>query len=585
MTAQYMHKKYLPAMGAVGGLVCIQLLMGGAPETGRLFVWLPLLVLSWLAGRSFWQRDDRRLKTLFGTLGALFVLACALNARLEAMGWTGWDGLALCVGAGVCLGASVGEGFIRAYHGLEKLKKPILLSSHKAFWLSLGVMLLCWLPVLLAFFPGITGYDIDGQAYQIYSGNYSTHHPLLHTLFLELFMELGKWLLDDYSIGYGFYTIVQYVLMATSIAYAMRWLSRIRCPRVLWIGTLIFFALSPQHMVMASTGTKDVLFSAVMLVLTVELLRFLTEPERDRKMSVWVLNILLTAAACMLRNNTVYGLVLLLMLCVLFWRRQLGMRVLAVLAAGVIAGTTGAAGLKAATGAWNGSIREMLCVPCQQLARIHELYGLNVPVGYEVREVLPYVDDYTPERADAVKRASEVDTPDRLWRFVKLWVREAFHYPIEYIDAFLLNTKAYWAVDDVSFATTYDSDPADPRGCMILWHNPATGIEMQNLWPAVKEICHQLFAANGYQRFPILWTLLHPAFYTWFLCFVLACAAHRRHKSALLTGGVLALYLLTLFLGPCALIRYSYYLMMAMPVLLCAHAANSAKEENGYVRT
>jgi hypothetical protein len=181
---------------------------------------------------------------------------------------------------------------------------------------------------------------------------------------------------------------------------------------------------------------------------------------------------------------------------------------------------------------------------------------------------MPYVDDYTPERADAVKRAAEVDTPERLWRFLKLWVREACHYPIEYIDAFLYNTKAYWAMDDVSFATTYDSPPDIKRGCMVLWHNPATQLEMQDLWPAVKQVCDVLFSQNGYQRFPVLWQLIHPAFYTWLLCFVLAGAAYRRIKSVLLAGGVMAVYLLTLFLGPCALIRYSYYLMLTVPVLM-----------------
>jgi len=574
----HLFKSVLPAAGAIGGIICTQLLLGSSTETGRQFVWLPVLVLAWTAGHSFWKRSEKRLKGIFGALGVLFALSCALNARLEAMNWTGWDGLLLCTGAGLGFGPCIGEGLIRACHGLEKLKKPVFLSPRKAFWISFGIMLLCWLPVLLAFFPGITGYDIDNQAYQIYTGNYNTHHPLLHTLFLELFMRLGKWLVDDYSAGYGLHTIAQYLLMAASMAYAMRWLCVIRCSRVLWTGILLFFALSPQHMIMASTGAKDVLFAAVLLLLTIELIRFLTEKDRDKKAGAWVINILLTAAACMLRNNAIYGLVLLLMLCAAFWRRKLGMRVLAVLLAGMIAGMAGAAGLKAVTNAEKGSIREMLCVPCQQLARLHALYGLEHPVGYEVREVLPYVDDYTPERADAVKRASEVDTPDRLWRFIKLWVREAFHYPIEYIDAFLLNTKAYWAVDDTSFATTYDSDPSDPRGCMFLWNNPAAQIEMKNLWPQVKEICYKLFAANGYQHFPVLWTLLHPAFYTWILCFVLACAMYRRSKALLLTGGIVASYLLTLFLGPCALIRYSYCIMLSAPVLLSAVFA-SVREE------
>lgn len=575
-----MFHRIASAACAAVGLLALHVLAGSTADTGRRAVWLLLLLLLWAAGRSFFARNDRRLRGIFGTLGAAFVAAFALNLRLETAGCTGWDGLFLSALASFCLSPAAGEGFIRLYEWLSAPKKPMGMSSAKAFWIAFGVLMFCWLPVLIAFFPGITGYDIDGQAAQIYSGHYSTHHPLLHTLFLQLFMELGKWLMNDYSIGYGLYTIAQYVLLAASMAYALGWLSRIRCARVLWIGTLVFFALSPQHMIMASTGTKDVLFAAVMLVLAVELIRFMTENGRMQKIQAWFGCVFLTAAACMLRNNMAYGLALLIPLCVLVWRRQLGVRVLAVLLAGMVAGMAGAAGLKAVTGASEGSIREMLCVPCQQLARVHDLYGLDHPVGYEAREVMPYVDDYTPERADAVKRAAEVDAPERLWRFLKLWVREAFHYPIEYIDAFLYNTKAYWAMDDVSFATTYDSPPDIKRGCMVLWHNPATQLEMQDLWPAVKQVCDVLFSQNGYQRFPVLWQLIHPAFYTWLLCFVLAGAAYRRIKSVLLAGGVMAVYLLTLFLGPCALIRYSYYLMLAVPVMFGAlFSMNLYKEE------
>ncbi len=565
---------------AIGGIICTLLLLGGSRDVGRQFVWMPVLALAWAAGCAFLRRDDKREKVIFGVLGMLFAVSCALNARLDAMDRTGWDGLLLSLGMGVGFGPCLGEGLIRLRRGLDQLKKPVRLTPGKAFWLSFGLMLLCWLPVLLAFYPGITGYDIDGQAYQIYSGNYSTHHPLLHTLFVEVFMELGKKLAGSYSVGYGWHTAAQYVFVAASVAWAMRWLSMIGCSRVLWMAALLFFALSPQHMLMVSTGTKDVLFAAVMLLLTIEVVRFLTEKGRERKPGAWLICILLTAAACMLRNNTVYGLAVLLLLCVVFWRKKTGMRVLAVLLAGVIAGTAGAAGLKAATDAEKGSIREMLCVPCQQLARVYHLYGLDHPVGYEVREVLPFADDYMPERADAVKRQAVVDTTDRLIRFVKLWVREAFHYPIEYIDAFLLNTKAYWAVDDVSFAATYDEPPEIKRGSMVLWHNPATQIEMQDLWPSVKRLCEHLFSENGYQRFPVLWTLLHPALYTWMLCFVLACAAYKRSKAALLSGGVLASYLLTLLLGPCALIRYSYYLMLSLPVLMgWVFRLTNAKEE------
>ena len=241
---------------------------------------------------------------------------------------------------------------------------------------------------------------------------------------------------------------------------------------------------------------------------------------------------------------------------------------LALLTAGAVAALGCMSALQAATGAKDGSIREMLCVPCQQLARIYYKHGLNVPAGYEVKEVLPEADRYAPERADFTKHGSRVTTPDRLVRFVKLWVREAFSFPIEYIDAFLLNTKGFWDLADTSFATTYDEIPGRPTGCMTINHNENTEIELMSAWPAFRQLCMRLFTHNEYMRFPVLWQLLHPALYTWLMIFAAAWILWQKKYETLPALGLLAAYLATLLLGPCALIRYSYYLMLAVPVLI-----------------
>ena len=552
---------WLCAAQSLAGVGC----MSALAQTGHSALWALLLVLIWTGTLRFWREDDRRAKLGFGLLGAAFALCCALGVRLDAAGETGFAALGACVLAAVCLAPAAGEGFLWIVRGLGRLRTPLRLKGKTAFCLAFAVLILCWTPVLIAFFPGIDGYDIDGQHYQILSGNYSTHHPLLHTLYLQMFFRLGEWLFGSVSMGFGLSTIAQALLLAAAIAYAMWYLRH--CPRGLWIGLLGFFALSPQHAVMAASAIKDIPFAAVMVVLTVEMLRFLTEPEREKKPLVWICDAALVCLACLLRNNAVYALALVVLLGAVIWRRKLGLRVLAVLAAGVIAGLGCAAGLKAATGAADGSIREMLCVPCQQLARVYDLYGLERPVGYEVLEVLPYADDYTPERADAVKRQAKVVGEGRLTRFAKLWARELLHYPAEYIDAFLLLTKGYWWVDDLSYTTTYNSPGAD-RGCMILWHNEATQLTMENLWPGVKALCERLFAQNEYQRFPVLWQLMQPAVYSWLLALALVWAWWTKIREVLLAGGACLCYLLTLLLGPCVLIRYQYMLMLCAPVLL-----------------
>ena len=48
--------------------------------------------------------------------------------------------------------------------------------------------------------------------------------------------------------GYGLHTLMQALLLACSIAYAMAWLSSIGCPRGLWVAFLVFFARTLRSM-------------------------------------------------------------------------------------------------------------------------------------------------------------------------------------------------------------------------------------------------------------------------------------------------------------------------------------------------
>ncbi len=560
---------WLSALCACLSLAAAAWLTGFDREVGRQAVWLAALPALWAGGYRFFRETDRRMQTCFGLLGALFMLALALGARLSANGDTGWNGLAAALLFALCSGPAAAEGFVLLYKGFMRLSARMALGAKKAFWLAFGVILLCWLPVIIAYFPGITGYDMDFQMAQLREGAYSSHHPLLHTLFIGLFWKLGA-LLGNESAGYGAHTVVQAVLLAASIAYALRWLNALGCHKGFWYALLAYFALSPQHAILAMSGTKDVLFAAAMLVCVVELCRLLGEPERRARKGVLAWDAAVIALTGLLRNNAVYSLALLLLVSAIFFRRRLGRRVLCVMLAGMLAAVGGAAVLEKATRASSVSVREMLSIPCQQLARVYDKHGLDVPVGYEIREILPDAENYAPDRADFTKRSAKVTTPDRLMRFLKLWAREALHYPIEYIDAFLYNTRGYWDMQDVSFATTYDEVPGSPVGCLVLGHNPVTGIRRWHALPEVEALCRELFTLNGYQRFPVLWMLMHPALYTWMLGFVLAWAVWQRRREVLLPACVLLAYLLTLLIGPCALIRYQYDLMLSAPILLGA---------------
>lgn len=514
-------------------------------------------------------------RVCFWPLGFLFVLATALGIRLDVCDRTGWDGLLLCFGAALVLGPLLGEGFWWLARLLCRERKPVTLSRRRAFWLSLITLLLCWLPVVLAFYPGINGYDVHNQARQIHSGEYTTNHPLLHTLLMGGLMQL----FGD-TEGYGLYTLLQTALLALSMAYAMGCLAGMKTPRWLWILLQIFFCIAPQHGVMAASGTKDVLFAAALLTLVMELLRLHREPERQTKPLVWLWLLLITVLVGLLRKVAVYGVALLALALLIFGRRRLGHKLpVCMLCAALLAFGVNA-GMKAAVNAQSpGLTGEEACIPCQQLGRVVTLCDIDPAEREWILQRVPQAENYVPHLADPAKQYVRfLYQPRNILSFIKLWGMEGLRHPIEYIDAFLLTSRGYWDVGDESFTTIYDYQPNEAKGVLMLRHVQDTGIEERSLLPGLKALWKRLFADNEYKRIPLVGLLLHPAVFTWLMAFLFVCTLWKgQRRLALLFGAILAETILKCF-GPCCLIRYQYDLMLIAPVLLGALPA-LAKEE------
>lgn len=551
-------------MGMAGaGAVLMRLL---APSAGAVWLLAVLVCAGW-ASFAFFSQKDKRLKRCFGILGAAAAAAASLAVRYGACGRTGWDGLAFSLLAALCLAPAAAQGFIWLRQFIRRAQRPPALSPAKTFALAFAVLAVCWSPVIAALLPGVTGYDMQSQIHQITSGEYVNGHPIAHTLLIGLFYRLGGALWQSPSAGVALFTVCQALCLAASLAYALYWLRLRGCPRTVWLTVLLVFALAPQHAVMAASLTKDVLFAAALLMVTVELCRLISEPKRAVRPAVLAADVLLMAAAGLLRRNMILAFVPFAVLLVIrFRRRAWFVRLTAVALSGMVLALGSEAALKKAVDAQDPTIRDTLAIPCQQLARVYHLYGLDHPVGYEIRETLPWAHEYAPERADAAKRGAKVTADGQLMGFIKLWGREAFRYPVEYIDAWLLTNRAYWDPSDTAYAYTYDNEEFGPRGVMTVNHNPYSQLEQYGWLPRVQKLCDEWFTESGCMKIWPVRMIIHPAVWTWLMAFGLAWAVYER-RTAALAWCLPALYLCTLMLGPCALIRYCYCVMLAAPVL------------------
>ena len=447
--------------------------------------------------------------------------------------------------------------------------------SRQAFAFYTVVILLCWLPVFLAYYPAVFAYDAEGQLYQVLAHDYSTHHPLIHTLFLGAFYKLGEKLPGSFSSGMALHSIVQLFLMAVILAYALTFLYREKSSWVMRILLLLFYALFPANSILAVSTTKDVLFSGLVLLYTLKLYQWCCEGGEERKESD-ILFILISALMLLFRNNAVYAWLLCQPFLLYFTGKKGRLKRYAVIAAAtLLAFGVGSMGLKASMSAQRGSPRELLTEPLQQMARTRVMHESEIDdaTRKKLDEYLPaewVFAAYNPYLADPVKNRAVIhDDPAGL---IKTWAELCRQFPLTYVDAFLDNSIGYWYLADKTHAAIYGAGTESGFGYLSTDNRtmPA-GYEIveHSYLPGLRSFMERIISDNEYQKIPLLPVIFSPAFYWWMLCLYMAFFLYRREYRMLIPALFLTAYYLTLLLSPTVLIRYMYPFVVTCPVMLC----------------
>lgn len=535
-------------------------------------------------GISALPKDRRFLKYTFG-LGFLLALSFVLGSMLTNEHRTCRSLVELMqmlailavmtfmssIVTGLCfmLLTALRDGHIKSRFGRKEYDGPFVFAFYTV------VILLCWLPVFLAYYPSVFAYDAEGQLYQVMANDYSTHHPLIHTLFLGAFFRLGEKLPGSYSSGMALHSIVQLFFMALILGYALTVLYRERTSWIMRIVLLLFYALFPVNSILAVSTTKDVLFSGLVLLYIVTLDRWYNgKAEKTKGFGAGF--VLLSALMLLFRNNAVYAW----LVCqpfLLFSARKKGAlkRYAAIAAATLFLFGLGSMGLKTAVSAQSGSPREMLSVPLQQMARTRVMHEAEIDDAMRQRldAYLPseWVSAaYNPYLADPVKNRAVIhDDPAGL---IKTWAQLGMKFPLTYVDAFLDNSIGYWYLADKTHSTIYGVGMESGFGYLSTDNRtmPA-GYEIieHSYLPKLRLFMERLISDNEYQKIPVLSVIFAPAFYWWMLCLYIAFFLYRKEYGMLASAFFLAAYYLTLLLSPTVLIRYMYPFVISSPMMLC----------------
>lgn len=561
-------------------------------------------VVCYLLLDFFGKQKEKRLRVhamLWGLpMAAAYVLGCRMRRDGTALaGLKELPGLVLQVGCLTVLAAACVCIVLRGGAYREALRqcglRRIVLQEGKQYrfwqvWLFHSiVILLCWLPVFLAYYPSVFAYDAEGQLYQVLAHDYSTHHPLLHTLFLGAFFKLGEILPGSYSAGMAVHSVVQMVIMSAVFGYTTAFLYRKGVPAYARNILLFFYALFPTNSILALSTTKDVLFSAFVLLYTLFLYRLVTEQGWGGAKKSWLLYVLCATLLLLFRNNAVYAFILASpCVCIGLYRMRADkpgvfQKYLFSTATVLVLFLLGSVLLKATTDAENGSPREMLSVPLQQMARtrVKAEETLQPEVRQELEKYLPsewVFAAYNPYLADPVKNRAVIhDDPAGL---IKTWIKLGTEHPQIYIDAFLDNSIGYWFIEDKTHAQIYGlgtesgfgylstDNRTMPAGCEIIEHS---------YLPRLRRFMEKIVSDNVYQAMPVVRLIFAPAFYWWMLCMYMAAVLYRRKYNMLLPAAFLVVYYMTLLLSPTVLIRYMYPFVVSVPAICCCISTDIGK--------
>ena len=213
-----------------------------------------------------------------GTLGTLLILACSFPVR-QAYEKVSLRTLSVSMLLGLFFAAALSLGSeLFIYNGLlpgmgsmlRRLAVPmmaapffgglaarLLLIQRSAgktlripFWGFMSILLICWLPLLIAYYPGMLKYDFHTEYAQYQAGQWDNRHPLLYIVLCYGIFSLGDALAQP-ELAVFAVTLLRMTVLAAALAYGCVFVQRRRASGWLLLGMTALYALLPIYSVMA----------------------------------------------------------------------------------------------------------------------------------------------------------------------------------------------------------------------------------------------------------------------------------------------------------------------------------------------
>ncbi|MCM1173950.1 MAG: DUF6020 family protein [Blautia sp.] len=459
--------------------------------------------------------------------------------------------------------------FVRwLYHFMKDFSSRWILKQGGAIngyrWKTSLFLFICWLPYLIAFYPGTALYDAGTMLRQYYGYEALTnHHPYFQIIFLAVFIEAGR-ALGSASFGMFCYVLLQMAAFIMVLSYMADMLRRIGFHTKILRALICLYAFLPVFPVYAVSVGKNINFSIVILLLTVFLFEAALFPDEFvRSRPKMALLPILLVLVCLFRNEgpaiaagffpcfltaakkhwkVFTGIFAGVALFVAFWFR----------------------GILPMAGVAQGSIAESLSVPFLQTARCVAYYGEEMPEEEKAAidrilefDTLP--ERYLPEFSDRVKEKYNENASKEDWEaYLEVYWKQFREHPVTCLDAVLNKCYGYFYPDDPGKTKAYYAVGA------AIPLPVEEGFDLESRFPACVEAMDRFMTA--FRKIPLIGYTTSIGLYFWccflFLFFLIKC---KKTKLLILYIPAVLVFLVCVASPVNAYFRYGLSVVFTVP--------------------
>lgn len=481
---------------------------------------------------------------------------------------------------------------------LEKLKKKNLLvqekeyrfftNNKKSLFLIALMFLISYVPYILYYYPGTIFYDNMQSLLQITGkANYNNFQPILYTLIYGGLWNLGKTVFNSGNAGILLYTIFQAIFASFTFSIVLYYMAKRKIALKWRIFTLAILLLNPITGMFVVRGEKGLLFHLSIILVILGIIDIIFEKneffEKKWKLIIFVI---ITLFMVFIRNNGIYTFLLTVPFIIIsfYKNKKLLLKATITLITPIIIFYIIQGPIFKLCGTEGSSIKEMLSIPAQQIARIIKYEGENISKE-NLETINKYIDTdngkigekYKPELADNTKAKIKVDQleKDKIG-FIKLYIKLAIEYPVHTFSALINNTFAYYAPNATYMGglSNYNEETKDVLTRWYASENPGqiTNYEEYDYHPKHiidLPIFDKLNTEFSWKRIPIFSVLFTGiGMYFWILLFLAMYFIYKKEYKKICMLLPMFILWLTNIAGPVVDIRYIYSIILIIPLYI-----------------